>query len=170
MKYKNLFFVMSVVFCMSWVQSAFTMLATHRADRFLFKICVEGYPLESVRTFVEQVAHVNTENEAQDKPLHLACIFGHIDIVKLLIQSGADINLKMRNSSTPLHCAVCSNRYEIVKYLLAAGADFDVKNSSGLTPFDLACRHKKKPIMELFTNQSSEDIELNDDCVDGVTG
>ena len=46
-------------------------------------------------------------------PLHLACIYGHADIVQLLVQAGCSIRCKDDDSSTPLHMAAAEGNLEV---------------------------------------------------------
>ncbi|KHJ40044.1 ankyrin repeat protein [Trichuris suis] len=40
-----------------------------------------------------------------ESPLHAACLFGHLNVAKLLIRAGADVNLRNQNGETPLQLA-----------------------------------------------------------------
>lgn len=43
-------------------------------------------------------------------PLHLACYFGHKDVVEELLKAGADVNLPNNIGDTPLHKAAFTGR------------------------------------------------------------
>uniref|UniRef100_A0A3B3C4I3 Uncharacterized protein n=1 Tax=Oryzias melastigma TaxID=30732 RepID=A0A3B3C4I3_ORYME len=43
-------------------------------------------------------------------PLHLACYFGHKEVVKELLKAGADVNLPNNIGDTPLHKAAFTGR------------------------------------------------------------
>uniref|UniRef100_A0A3B4Y8T5 Uncharacterized protein n=1 Tax=Seriola lalandi dorsalis TaxID=1841481 RepID=A0A3B4Y8T5_SERLL len=43
-------------------------------------------------------------------PLHLACYFGHRDVVEELLKAGADVNLQDNMGDTPLHKAADTGR------------------------------------------------------------
>lgn len=58
-------------------------------------------------------------------PLHMACVSGHHEVVRLLIQEAADANQTTTNGDTPLHIAAFNGQFEVVRSLLAAGADKD---------------------------------------------
>ena len=52
-------------------------------------------------------------------PLHLACLEGHLDIVKMLINSVVDVNLgDAEDNSTPLHKACYRGHMDVVNYLI----------------------------------------------------
>ena len=47
-------------------------------------------------------------------PLHVACKFGHIKIIRRLLKDSADVNLLTINGFSPLHYFVCSFPTEVV--------------------------------------------------------
>ena len=72
--------------------------------------------------------------------LHLACLFGHQEVVNTLLEYGADVNLRVKKTiamETPTHIAA-GNGYSgvIVKGLLIKGAD----------PNSIASSHLKTPL------------------------
>jgi ankyrin repeat protein len=155
---KNIVFRMVFIFLINTTQLIYTMYLTNeQATKFLFDACKENYSKDVIAQLIASGADVNGENEAKDRPLHIACMFGNIGIIKTLLEHGADINFKMRASCTPLHCAVLCNRGHIVHYLLQKGADVDMQDKRGRTAFDLACNAQKKYIMGFFPNQSREE-------------
>ncbi|XP_078254114.1 oxysterol-binding protein-related protein 1 isoform X1 [Rhinoraja longicauda] len=64
-------------------------------------------------------------------PLHLACYFGHKDVVEELLKIGADVNVVNDVGDTPLHRAAYTGRKELVLLLLQYSADAGVINGDG---------------------------------------
>lgn len=126
-------------------------------NKMFLKACAAG-DLNFVKLCIGEGINVDIEVYNQMKPLHLACMFGHIDVVQLLLENGAEINAKMLDFDlmTPLHCAVFSGEASVMRYLLNAGADPDAQTELGFTAFGLALRYKEEAIIELFPNQSGE--------------
>ena len=62
-------------------------------------------------------------------PLHYACEYGHLKIVKYLISKGANIEAKDRYSQTPLYFASQRNKAKVVQFLLYIGANKNYKAS-----------------------------------------
>lgn len=151
------------IYFIGYAQRIPAMLSIERINASLFLACEKGPSLKTIAWLIDHGANVNAENEAKNKPLHIACTYGHIDIVKFLVENGADINFRLRGFTTPLHCAVLAQHVHIVRYLLDRGVDIDVLNRKGLTAFDLALRYRDKAIIELFPGQSSEESELCDE-------
>ncbi len=55
----------------------------------------------------------------KDPPLHYACWWGYLEIVKILVTHGAHANVCAgRDNSTPLHYACLGGHKEVVQYLI----------------------------------------------------
>ena len=68
--------------------------------------------------------------------LHIASIFGQLEIVELLIQAGVDLNQADREGSTPVHAAAFFCHEKILLSLLNAGAAPNQPDNKGTTPLD----------------------------------
>lgn len=77
-------------------------------------------------------------------PLHLAILYGHVDIVLALLEHGAEPNRLDPAGDTPLHLCAASNSLSdddsarIARALLSRGAARDTKSRSGETAACLA--------------------------------
>ena len=85
-----------------------------------------------------------------NRPLHLASLYGHREIVKLLLGAGADPRARNRHRYTPLHDAVTNNHKSIVEMLVAAGVDVNAKGWARDTPLALAIERKRKAVAEIL--------------------
>eukprot|EP00953_Heterococcus_sp_UTEX-ZZ885_P041559 21201-Heterococcus_DN1.PRE.3 len=93
-------------------------------------------------------AESSHDAETRMLPLHWACNFGHLAVVKYLLAlpgAAADVHALCSNGYTPLHKAVCCDdenpdASSIVQLLLESGADANANDSStgGITPLMLA--------------------------------
>ncbi|OMJ89130.1 hypothetical protein SteCoe_8756 [Stentor coeruleus] len=81
---------------------------------------------------------INARTTMKRTPLHLACLHGHLQVVKVLINAGADINAIDNERNSSLHLASCNGFKDLVEWLLDHGSDFTLKNSYGRTPADIA--------------------------------
>uniref|UniRef100_A0A8D0H8X2 Oxysterol-binding protein n=1 Tax=Sphenodon punctatus TaxID=8508 RepID=A0A8D0H8X2_SPHPU len=70
-------------------------------------------------------------------PLHLACYFGHVTVVKDLLKAGAEVNVLNDMGDTPLHRAAFTGRKEVVMLLLEHNADACIVNGNGQTAKDV---------------------------------
>ena len=82
------------------------------------------------------------------RPIHVAVIAGHYDILQYLIENGANINKKTKYGDTALHFCVHYNRYKIFMYLLDHGADWTIKNNVNLNTMDLAKEQNKESFIK----------------------
>jgi cytohesin len=112
--------------------------------------------IQGVQEFLANGADVNVyHNDYGGTPLHMAVIFCHKEIVKLLLAEGGDVNAKDWKGGTPLHIAVgipsgelqelltASSLHRlgfrgIAKMLIAKGANENAKADNGATPLDMA--------------------------------
>nr|XP_043896034.1 oxysterol-binding protein-related protein 1-like isoform X2 [Solea senegalensis] len=70
-------------------------------------------------------------------PLHMACYFGHRDVVEELLKAGADVNVQNSMGDTPLHKAAYTGRKEIVLLLLRYDACANIINGTAQIPKDV---------------------------------
>ena len=77
----------------------------------------------------------NIKNAEGRTPLHIACVCGNLDGVKLFIKHGASVNVKDNHSNTPFSLAVLNNHTSIVSALVS---EFGWNPNEGL---DRACLH-----------------------------
>ena len=88
---------------------------------------------------------MNAHDDEGDQPLHIACEFGHVDVVQWILEKtdlAADVNALSGNALSPLFLtclkgyqgadgvaskseSVKAKRLKIVKMLVAKGADVD---------------------------------------------
>ncbi|XP_061166065.1 SMC5-SMC6 complex localization factor protein 1-like [Saccostrea echinata] len=132
---------------------------------------------------------INTSDNAGWSPLHEACNFGHVEIVKELLNfvpaktmdhffsPGGDKKCKKVNLLavtddliTPLHDAVMNNRLDVCKLLLQHGgpAMLECKTALNQTPLDLATTSQMKELLLSFTEdrsaRSSSQGSVSSDC------
>ncbi|XP_041847233.1 oxysterol-binding protein-related protein 1-like [Melanotaenia boesemani] len=69
--------------------------------------------------------------------LHLACNFGHKDVVEELLKAGVNVNLQDDMGDTPLHKAAYTGRKEIVLSLLRYDACANIINGTAQIPKDV---------------------------------
>lgn len=81
--------------------------------------------------------------DAMDTALHLACIEGHREIVRILLMREATLALQYNNNGcTPLHIASMNGKVSVLEeFVLLAPASFYHATSEGHTVFHLAVIH-----------------------------
>ncbi|KAL8563959.1 hypothetical protein ACOMHN_025290 [Nucella lapillus] len=98
-------------------------------------------------------ADVDQRDGLGNTALHVACVTGNLDVMKLLIQSNADVNARDNESQTPLFKACFVGRKEVVNYLLELNdpprkVNIDLKDDDGCTPLHIACQKDYRYIVK----------------------
>ena len=70
-----------------------------------------------------------------DKPLLMASLFGHLNVVSRLLESGIPVNDTTYFGTSALLYAIIERHVTIIQLLLAYGADAYAANQYGETPF-----------------------------------
>lgn len=83
-------------------------------------------------------------------PLHYAATNGHLDIMRLLLDNHAYIDAESPNKTTPLMMAASYGSAEAVKLLLESGADPALRNMQGLSAIDFAQKANRKDVADLI--------------------
>ena len=128
----------------------------------LQRACQEG-DLDTVKSMLEDFnifsmtsmerASFDTNRERNCPPIHFACKYGNLDILKWMVEmQGADVNhvytkedldavgrstfsyiigVVGRVTRTALHTACISGKIDLVEYLLEKGADPNIRDSDG---------------------------------------
>ena len=82
-------------------------------------------------------------------PLHLACIKGHINNVRILLfLKEIDVNINNEKDGTPLHIACKKNDMQIVSILVSFKANLYIKNSKNKLPIELTTDENIKKILK----------------------
>lgn len=69
-------------------------------------------------------------------PIHLACVNGHVEVVRFLVERGAKMEATSKLGATALHYAAENGRFAVVKYLVECGANLAAADADGKTPLD----------------------------------
>ncbi|XP_062868500.1 oxysterol-binding protein-related protein 1 isoform X2 [Trichomycterus rosablanca] len=99
-------------------------------------------------------------------PLHLACYFGHNDVVEELLKAGADANLTNNVGDTPLHKAAFTGRKEVVMLLLQYGACPSVINGTAQIPKDIT--HSDEIRIMLEAAERTEERKLEEQLLEAA--
>uniref|UniRef100_A0A669CYN8 Oxysterol binding protein like 1A n=1 Tax=Oreochromis niloticus TaxID=8128 RepID=A0A669CYN8_ORENI len=99
-------------------------------------------------------------------PLHLACYFGHKDVVEELLKAGADVSLPNNIGDTPLHKAAFTGRKEVVMLLLHYGACATVINGTAQIPKDVTQNAEIRSMLE--GAERTEERKLEEKLLDAA--
>lgn len=86
------------------------------------------------------------------EPLHLACYFGAVEVVRELLERGAPADRPVDTPARlrPLHAAVAGGHAPIVEALLARGIDVDARQAGDFTPLMGAAAAGREDLVDLL--------------------
>jgi ankyrin repeat protein len=109
--------------------------AVDNAGRCALVICAEQNLVPSGKLLIKRGCNLNLATYANEMTaLHVACLQGHLDFVKILLYSGRFINLEKQTlfrRFTPLLFACKYGQREIVAQLVVAGCNINASSSGG---------------------------------------
>ena len=65
------------------------------------------------------------------QPLFNACMWGHVDVVRVLLAAGSNVNRGDSSGNTPLMMATKDGNVDVVSALIEARATVDITNEVG---------------------------------------
>ena len=90
-------------------------------------------------------------------PLHYACMYGHVEMVRVLLQINKEtINDLDHDNFTPIIHAVTRHKLECARQLLNDGARLDPDGESDHIPLNLACQYGSTAIAKLLLERNAE--------------
>ncbi|XP_076991874.1 oxysterol-binding protein-related protein 1 isoform X3 [Tamandua tetradactyla] len=111
----------------------------------------------------EVIADINCKGKSKSNlgwtPLHLACYFGHRQVVLDLLKAGAEVNVLNDMGDTPLHRAAFTGRKELVMCLLEYNADTTVVNGSGQTAKEVTHDKEIRNMLEAVERTQQRKLE-----------
>uniref|UniRef100_A0A8C2Q4S0 Ankyrin 1, erythrocytic b n=1 Tax=Cyprinus carpio TaxID=7962 RepID=A0A8C2Q4S0_CYPCA len=93
-------------------------------------------------------------------PLHVACHYGNIKMVKFLLQQQAHVNSKTRLGYTPLHQAAQQGHTDIVTLLLKHGALPNEITTNGTSPLGIAKRLGYISVIDVLKLVTEESVSM----------
>jgi len=121
-----------------------------------------------VNTFVKNVNQEDREKVFSGAPLHVACRFGKLELVKWLIEEkGANIHVGIKlEGSTPIYIASQKGYVEIVEYLVSKGADPKeiVKGGDWASSVHIACKNGHFETVRYFVEKLEVPVNLTNSC------
>ncbi|HUV64343.1 MAG TPA: ankyrin repeat domain-containing protein [Sedimentisphaerales bacterium] len=112
--------------------------------------------LARVKSYVEQGADVDTQDEMGWTPLYWAASLGQTEVAMFLIQKGADVKKQMEDGSTALHQAAQAGDNNLVQLLVSKGADVNAKTKRGQTPLHSAASAGQREVAALLIAKGAE--------------
>ncbi|EGY19779.1 ankyrin-1 [Verticillium dahliae VdLs.17] len=116
------------------------------------------YALPSVKLLLDNhaVATINDATTEEVTPLHVACMNGHADIVRLLLRHGADSSRRCSTHLTAFGLAVYNGSAEIVRMFLEFGASAEGSDDDDFFPVHLAAQAGHLDLLHLLISHGAD--------------
>ena len=129
--------------------------------------CQRG-DLRGMQMLLENVEDINAEDSCDCPPIHYACKYGSLEIVRWLVEEkGADVNIIYRKrirmgnlKKTPLYVACERGKNDIVQYLLDKNANMEEKCNS------LKIIHRPGSLLQRIISSDSECYACSTQTID----
>ena len=127
----------------------------------LFQYVYEMQDLDLIKAFTANaISSINNFDNEGNTPLHYACMYGSIDIVRFLIDRECDQNIFNRKGELALHLS-CSgtskNSLEIVKLLKS---NLKAVTNDGDSLLHIACRHSCDDVVRYLIEEARLDLNI----------
>ena len=110
------------------------------------------------------VLAAKVQDKYQLTPLHLASLYGWVEMVRVLLNCGTTVNAEDNLGRTPLHMVSVArdrsiaqeNGVCIAQLLLEHGADVNAQDNNHATPLYFASHHEKPEIASLLSRHGGK--------------
>ncbi|KAM4576696.1 ankyrin repeat and death domain-containing protein 1A [Odontesthes bonariensis] len=121
-------------------------------NRTALHYAVAGKSIEAVQHLLQRRIKVDQKDKYGVAPIHLAALFGNLEILKLLVRAGAEEKVENEDGLNILHCAAINSHTEIVEYIIddLQMKELDKDDQSGHRPFALAAEHGCVKMLEIL--------------------
>lgn len=136
-----------------------TTIQKEQGSTILHTACELGFPSETRKLLQTKSIELNSRDNSENTPLHLAARSRCVDSVKLLLEAGANVSSQNYREETPLHLAASTPCAEIVKLLLDAGADVEAEGGNGDRPLHHAVIDTVKVLLEAGADIHTETMD-----------
>ena len=131
--------------------------ASEKGQFIAFKHICQSMANNLVNVMQDTISHA-TDTKG-NTALHLACMFGHLEVVQYLT-SEIKLNLDILNleGQTCFHLASKHDQFLVIQYHSSINANISCKNRNGSTPLHIACKYGYLNIVELLSTTDSKSV------------
>ena len=117
--------------------------------------------LKTVGLLLQYGADVNNQG-SKGAPLHLAALYGYLNIVVHLVDWQAMLDACDGSNLTPLYYAAQNGHAEVVDFLLEKGADVNIQSKEGWTPLHTAIYNGHLEVANFLLQKGSDIYTQNE--------
>ncbi|CAK9295629.1 unnamed protein product [Gordionus sp. m RMFG-2023] len=125
----------------------------------LHEACVDG-KLEKVESLLLK-SDINMKDENDRTPIHIACLNGHLDILKAILQYCPNLDFRDKFGMTPLIICIAYNHPDLAYYLLESGANALVTDDTGSTALHYALKNSFEDATKILVGYS-DNLNIKD--------
>jgi len=120
----------------------------------LHQACEKGLEIK-VKLFLDYGEDVNLLDKYDNSPLHYACTYDRINVVKILLQHpNININIKcFKSRITPFLCAAYNKNIKMMELLLDKGANINACDSNGASALFNLCKKENKDVFKFLLDR-----------------
>jgi ankyrin repeat protein len=130
----------------------------------MFKLTAMSQSIETNRMVINLGLDLLSPNEEGYTPLHIACLYGRLDIVKMLLEKNPNLiqlTENLRQAPTPLALSLIGSELgnsEIAKFLLENGARLNIPDSCGNYPIHYAFLSDNVELIKFVLEKHPDEI------------
>ena len=131
--------------------------AAEKGQFIVFKHICQSMANNLVNMMQDRLSH--TTDAKGNTALHLACMFGHLEVVQYLaFEIMLNLDILTLDGQTCFHLASKHGQFLVMQYLSSINANISCKNKNGSTPLHTACQYGYLNIVELLSTTDSESV------------
>lgn len=110
--------------------------------------------IQRLKSFIPKKLKEPMYNERGQTPLHIACLFGHLNAALYLVEQGFDIHALTESNQTMLHLAASNNNQALWQWLIDQSIDPFAQDVFGQTAVEL----RKPPVVSIKKSPQSSSV------------
>ncbi|EDO47759.1 predicted protein [Nematostella vectensis] len=111
----------------------------NQSKEIILRQAIEDNDLAQVKFVLRfHIGRINDQDENRMTALHHSCLYGRIEIVRLLLEHGADLEVRDSKGWTALHFAANGGFLDVTSLLLSSCADAAALSYDGQLSIDVA--------------------------------
>ena len=126
-------------------------------NTWLERIFWQNAALGDVLQCIAEGSDVKERSKDGKTPLHMAAIWGRVEVVQALLDAGACVRLLDNQGFSPLYHAVNRGEVKMVRALLKAGSDADIRcGGRKLAPLYVAAKRGDDEVVQMLLDAGAE--------------
>ena len=118
---------------------------------------------ELVNFFVDMGAAINLQTNDGKNCLHIAALYGHLNLSKALINEHEfDVHMTDNDGWRPIHFSARNGSYELLTYFVNMGANVNIKTNYGKNCLHIAALFGHFNLCKKFVDEHNFDVRLAD--------